>query len=169
MINRYGKWNVETLGNPANHVIQWGIPTTLKDNWTQNLISWGLVNGYNGHYFCRRRFKSILSDENCCILIIISLMFVPNGSIDNKSYFSGNILTLNRRHGYSRTSPCQTRRTVVMSVERSETKGQSPRLFPNQLWTGFLIYIWHHWVTLSWYVEEALTQILKPTKTKTVW
>ena len=29
-------------------------------------------------------FKCILLDENCCILIKISLKFVPKGPIDNK-------------------------------------------------------------------------------------
>ena len=87
--NQYGIWIVWTLGNPANQIIQGGILITLKDNWTpqltQSLISWGQVNGKNGHYFFADDiFKCIFSNENCCILIS---QFVPTGLINNTSYF----------------------------------------------------------------------------------
>ena len=41
--------------------------------------------GQNGHHFADNIFKCIFMNEKCCILIRISLKFVPNGPIDNKS------------------------------------------------------------------------------------
>ena len=39
--------------------------------------------GQNGRYFSEDIFKCIFMNENFCILIQISLTFVPNGLIDN--------------------------------------------------------------------------------------
>ena len=39
--------------------------------------------GQNGHHFTDDNFRCIFVDENFCILIRISLKFVPKGPIDN--------------------------------------------------------------------------------------
>ena len=39
--------------------------------------------GQNGRYFADDIFRCILANEKFCILIEISLKFVPNGPIDN--------------------------------------------------------------------------------------
>ena len=43
--------------------------------------------GQNGHHFADDTFVSILVYENLCILIEISLKFVPKGPIDNNTAF----------------------------------------------------------------------------------
>ena len=43
------------------------------------------VPGQNGNYFADDIFKWISMNENFCILLRISLMFVSKGPIDNKS------------------------------------------------------------------------------------
>ena len=41
--------------------------------------------GQNGRHFTDNIFKDIFMNEKLCILTWISLKFVPNGPIDNKS------------------------------------------------------------------------------------
>ena len=40
--------------------------------------------GLNGNHFADKTFRCIFMNENFCILIKISLKFVPYGPIDNK-------------------------------------------------------------------------------------
>ena len=42
------------------------------------------VSGQNGRHFAGDIFKSIFIDEIFCILVCISVKFVPRGPIDNK-------------------------------------------------------------------------------------
>ena len=44
----------------------------------------GLLSNYLGHFRIAQHIRCIFMNENLCILIIISLKFVPKGPIDNK-------------------------------------------------------------------------------------
>ena len=62
--------------------------TCLPSNST-HLIDQVVINssppGQNGHHFEENISRGIFMNEHLCILIRISLMFVPQGPIDNKS------------------------------------------------------------------------------------
>ena len=76
-----------------------GIILTQEDSWkywyNQPLVNWfhvpgstgGSINttppGQNGHHFTDDIFRYIFVNENFCILMKISLKFVPKGSIYN--------------------------------------------------------------------------------------
>ena len=54
--------------------------------WCWPLLSFGLTYlppGQNGHHFADDVFRSIFVNEKFCILVKISLKFVPKGPIDN--------------------------------------------------------------------------------------
>ena len=60
----------------------WGVRWEWASEWL-NLTCFS--PGLNGHHFTHNHFKCILINEKFCILIRISLKFVPKGPIDKKS------------------------------------------------------------------------------------
>ena len=67
-----------------SYTMTW-IPALMSNE--TNLQKWCVINthtpGQNGHYFADDISRCIFVNEKFCILIKISLKFVPNGPIDN--------------------------------------------------------------------------------------
>ena len=73
------------MGLTASAVwINWHKNITYKMVHVLNVL-YAAPTGQNGRHFTDDNFKYIFMNEKFCILIRISLKFVPKGSIDNKA------------------------------------------------------------------------------------
>ena len=101
------KWLIWTIWTPMSSVLKKADKLNLSlslspdgmnqmkqkhRTWVTSQGTWGFVghlnsslSGQDGHHFADDIFKGIFSNENVRISIQISLKFVPNGPIDNKS------------------------------------------------------------------------------------
>ena len=66
----------------------WTFKDTYNEAWANTTIVVGSIfnsspPGQNGRHFADDSFKCIFVNEKFCILIKISLKFVPKGPIDN--------------------------------------------------------------------------------------
>ena len=88
--NSYGNWNRRTSTAEVSGVGWFGIAligivVLLEQNSNQDWRNiYSSRPGLTGRHFADDIFKCIFMNEKFCILILISLKFVPKGPIDNK-------------------------------------------------------------------------------------
>ena len=85
-------WNFKTKYTKDHHKLNISgerhwlcIHSLYVDSHDDNNTDSSSLPGQNGRHFADGIFKCIFMNENFCILIPISLKFVPKGPIDNKS------------------------------------------------------------------------------------
>ena len=78
--------NNGTVNKPILYTRSWSVHTRMA--WPTYVMSWAVNSSppeENGRNFADDIFKYIFLNENVCILIRMSMNFVPNGLICNKS------------------------------------------------------------------------------------